>query len=366
MFVSCNAADKNKSTEAITEENIITLTQGQMQEANVKTGVLSQQQISTMLKVSGVVDVPPQNLVSISLPLGGYVKHTKLLPGMHFNKGEIIAEVEDVTYIQLQQDFLETKEELNFMQPEFERQTILYNQKAISDKVYQQTVSDYNKLKIKLSSLEQKLQLIGINATALSKKAISKTIFVYAPIEGFVTKVNVNVGKYVNPTDVLFELVNPDDIHLNLNVFEKDLEHLYVGQNVNAYTSFNPDKRYPCTILLIGKDVGSDRSSSVHCHFEKYDNKLHPGMYMSAEIETIKKTVLALQKDAIVRYNNKNYVFVSEANNTFRMMEIITGISNNNYTEVTNESVETLTGKKIVVKGAYVLLMKLKNTAAEE
>ncbi len=348
------------------ESDEVMLTNEQLALANIKTELPQMRMVSSVLKATGVIDVPPQNLVSISLPMGGYLKYTKLLPGMHFNKGEEIAVVEDIAYIQLQQEYLEAKAQLNFLQPEYERQQFLNKERAASDKQLQQAKAEYEKLLIQLKALEQKLALIGINAQKLTPENLKKSVSVVAPIEGFVTKVNVNIGKYVNPTDVLFELVNPDDIHLNLNIFEKDLDNLYVNQPLVAYTNFNTSKKYPCSILLIGKDITNERSTSVHCHFEKYDKNLHPGMYMNAEIELKKSNALTVPNEAIVMFNNKQFVFIAENKNTFKLTEIKTGIAGNAFTEIDLEYIAAIKNQTIVTSGAYTLLMKLKNTGEEE
>ncbi|MFN4082633.1 MAG: efflux RND transporter periplasmic adaptor subunit [Bacteroidia bacterium] len=366
LIISCS----NKKTEKNTEEaatDIVILTEDQFKNANIKTDSIKLQNINTTLKVTGIIDVPPQNLVSISLPLGGYVKHTKLLPGMHFNKGEVIAEVEDIAYIKLQQDYLIAKAEYEFLTKETERQFTLNREQASSNKVYEQTLADLKKQEALLNSLKQQLSLLGIDVEKLSASNIKKTIQVKAPIEGFVTKVNVNVGKYVNPTDVLFELVNPDDIHLNLNVFEKDLKYLYINQPLVAYTNFNKEKKYPCTVLLIGKDITPERYASVHCHFEKYDNLLHPGTYMNAEINISSKKYYSLPNQAVVFFNNKHFVFVEHKEpNTFKMTEIEIEAMDDNFTGLSEETNKLLKDKKIVTRGAYSLLMKLKNEEEDE
>jgi len=175
----------------------------------------------------------------------------------------------------------------------------------------------------------------------------------------------VNIGKYVTPSDVLFELVNPTDIHLALTVFEKDLDKLYIGQKLVAYSNANPDKKYPCEIILIGKDVSAERSVQVHCHFEQYDHTLVPGMYMNAEIETKSDDAIALPEDAIVNYENKHYIFVPAGDKRFEMKEVTTGATENGYVAVTANGID-LINANVVKKNAYTLLMKLKNTANED
>ena len=163
---------------------------------------------------------------------------------MKVKKGEIIATIEDQQYIQLQQEYLTIKSKLNYAENEYNRQKELNQSKASSDKVFQQTEMEYKTQKISLSALAEKLRLININPENLNESILSRSINVYSSIDGFVSKVNVNIGKYVNPSDVLFELINPEDIHLNLTVFEKDLDKLSIGQKLLAYNNNQPDKKH--------------------------------------------------------------------------------------------------------------------------
>jgi len=362
MFSACgskNTTEQKAETKA--DENVVTLTDAQLKNAGIQTGKLEPQSISSILKVNGLIDVPPQNMVSISVPLGGYLKSTKLLPGMYVKKGESIAIMEDQQYIQLQQDYLTAKAKLVFAKQEYERQKELNQSKAASDKVYQQSLADYTSLNILVKSLSEKLKLIGINPANRNAGNISKSVSISSPINGFVSKVNVNIGKYVNPADVLFEIVNPTDIHLALTIFEKDMNKLFIGQKLIAYTNTNPEKKYPCKIILIGKDFSNDRSVEVHCHFENYDKSLIPGMYMNAEIEVKSDSVFALSSDALVSYENKQYVFISKGGNQFEITEVKTGNSENGFTEIIVDTKQSVKYNALVTKGAYTLLMKMKN-----
>jgi cobalt-zinc-cadmium efflux system membrane fusion protein len=197
----------------------------------------------------------------------------------------------------------------------------------------------------------------------LTENNLSKNIRLTAPFDGFVSKVNVNIGKYVNPTDVLFELVDPRDIHLNLKVFEKDLIQLSVGQKLYAYSNSQPDKKFKCEIILISQDITSDRTAEVHCHFEKYDKTLLPGMYMNAEIELKNLLSLAVEEKSVVNFEGANYLFIKTAKNTFEMREVKLGNSENGWVEVVNK--KKFNNQQIVTDGAYALLMTLKNESEE-
>jgi cobalt-zinc-cadmium efflux system membrane fusion protein len=361
FFIACSNKNQSENTVAeTTTADTLVLTNEQFKNASITVGQMQELEMASLMKVNGKVDVPPQNMVSISVPLGGYLKTSKLLPGMHVNKGEVVAVMEDQQYIQLQQDFLIAKVKQGTLEKEFARQKELNASQATSDKMLQQAESDFKTQKILVSSLAQKLQLVGINTTTLTENNISKSVNIYSPIDGYVTKVNVNIGKYISPTEIMFELVNPTDIHLALKIFEKDVSKLFIGQPLIAYTNNNPDKKYDCEVLLIGKDLNAEGYTDVHCHFEIYDKVLIPGTYMNAQIKVKNRKATTLPTDAVVRYEGKHFVFKEVAKQKYVLTEVNIG-------ETENGVIEILLSEKdpanFVTKGAYTLLMMLKNEA---
>jgi len=347
-------AEVNKNNE------LVTLTAVQAQHIGIETGNPQLETISGKLTLQGKIDVPPQSTVSLSFPLGGYLRSTDMLPGMHVRKGQVLGVMEDMQFIQLQQDYLTAKEKLELATAEYQRQKELNESKASSDKVFQQARSEMETQKISMNALRQKLHLIGINPDKLTAANISRTVNIVSPINGFISKVNVNVGKYTSPTDMLFELVDPSDIHLNLNVFEKDLDVLSMGQAVEAYSNNDPGKKYKAAIILISKSLDENRMAEVHCHFERYDASLVPGMFMNGEVAVTNRQALTVPEDAVLRWENKYYVFVTRGNNSYEMTEIKPGITSNGRQQVEGKGIDA--GTSLVTKHAYSLLMKLKNT----
>ena len=360
---ACKQKQASNTEEAQhVNEDVVELTEVQAKNINLEIGQVEYKNISKHLKLSGKIDVPPQNLVSVSIPLGGYLKSTKMLPGTHVSKGQIIAVMEDPQYIQLQQDYLSVRSKLNYAAKELQRQKELNVDKANSDKILQQAETEYRNLSIERRALAEKLKLININAEKLDENNLSRTINIYSPISGYISEVNVNIGKYVTPSDVIFELVNPTDIHLNLTVFERDLDLIQIGQKALAYTNAKPDQKYEAEVILVSHNVGGNRSAEIHCHFEKYDKSLVPGMYMNAEVELRSQKAATLPETAIVSFENKDYVFVEIAKNKFKLTPVTVGETEQGYTSVD----KNLVNKNIVTKGAYSVLMKMKNSESEE
>jgi cobalt-zinc-cadmium efflux system membrane fusion protein len=364
LIISCKQQnEEEKTAENTTNTNIISLTEAQLKHANIETGKFTKGNISSIIKVNGRIDVPPQNLVSISAPLGGYLKTTKLLPGMHINKGEIIAILEDQQFIQIQEDYLLTKSKLHYATLELNRQKEMNQSLATSNKNVVQAEAELSQLKIMINALTEKLKLIHINPDKVKEGNISKNVNIYSPISGYVSKVNVNIGKYISPTDIMFELINPADIHLNLHVFEKDIPNLSIGQDVHAYTNTEPDIKYLCNIILISKDVAENGTTEVHCHFENYSQKLLPGMYMNAELNVPKRNGSLLPEAAVVQSEGKTYIFIAKNKTDFELTPVQTGTIHNDQIEILNAS--TIGNNDIVIQGAYTLLMKMKNNEEE-
>jgi membrane fusion protein, heavy metal efflux system len=357
---------RNESVlEAKTAENSVKFTDIQLQNGKIQVGKAENKSLKGILKVNGVIDVPPQNLISVSVPLGGYLKNTQLLPGMPVKKGQVIATLEDAVYIQLQQDYLMVSAKLDYLQLDLARQQELNAQKINAEKTLQQVQSEYRLQQITQKALAEKLRLIGINPNNLTDNNMTRTISIYAPINGYVSKVNVNIGKYLAPTDVMFQLVNTDDIHANLTVFEKDIPKIKIGQKLIVTVPSLPNKKYAAEIILIGRDLNAARAVEVHCHFDNEDHKLSPGMFLNADIETTETNAVVVPNDAVVRFENKFFIFIEKEHGTFNMEEVVMGVTDKMYSQITLSQGVDIAMQKIVTQGAYAILSKMKNTAEE-
>jgi len=366
LLLACgNNADKQVVTATAGNEPInerqVTLTDEQMRNGNIGIGTPENRDLHRVLKVNGYVDVPPDHMLTVSFPLGGYIEHIGLLPGMPVRKGDVLVTLTDPQFIQLQQDYLTGKSRLQYLEADYKRQKELFESQAASEKTYQQAETEFRSQQVSVKAWEEKLKLIGLNPQQLRTDNISGKVTIQSPINGFVSKVNVNIGQYVSPTDVLFELINPNDYHLNLSVLENDLSSLSIGQAVTCRPNNNSRISYGAKILLVNRNVGKDRSAEVHCHFDRPSPELIPGMFMNAEIVVTKLQAMAVPNDAIVRWQNHPYIFAVKDSNAFEMLSLETGITENGYTEIKMEALP----EKIVVKNAYSILMKMKNSTEE-
>ena len=347
----------------------VELNAAQYKSADIKTGKAELRNLSNVIACNGVLDVPPQNLISISLPIGGNLKSTELLQGMKVAKGQVIAVFEHPDYVQLQQEYIQAKSALDFSEIEFQRQADLNKEQVTSQKSFQKVKADYLSQKAQVLGLEKKLEQLGISAAQMEKGNITNTISITSPISGYVTKVNVNIGKYLNPNDVAFEIVDTEHLHAELIVYEKDITKIKVAQSIRFSLPNESGNERGAKVHLIGREISSDRTVRIHGHLDKEDAELLPGMYIKANIEVGKNKTLSLPEKAIVQNAGKNYVFVkmnSEHKDefAFKMTEIAVGVSENGFTEVMLPKDVSISAD-IVINGAYDLLSKMLNSEDE-
>ncbi|MDP4275258.1 MAG: efflux RND transporter periplasmic adaptor subunit [Bacteroidota bacterium] len=370
-FVSCRggkkAGEETKETEVLPDD-IVEMRADQVKFAEIRTGSIEKRALSGTLKVSGTVSVAPQNLASVCTPMGGFVKNIRLIPGSLVQKGQTLAIIENQDFIDLQQKYLESTSQLQYSEAEYKRQKDLYSGNINSAKTFQQTTADYRSLKVQVKALGQKLALLGINPAKLRIDNISRSICVKSPISGYIKAVNVNLGKFVSPADVLFEVVNSSKLFLELTLFQKDADKVARGQKIHFFTN-NDAVQHEAVVYQTGKSVDSDKTCKVYASVTGNSKNVLPGMYVNAVIDASSGRVNALPSEAVVTFEDKDYIFVfnkdkkenGKSFTEYRMVEVHKGVSDNGYSEIMLPEGFNIKTAKVVVKGAYNLLSAKKN-----
>ena len=367
LVLSCkNETVKEETTKPVSKtiENELLLTKEQLKTIELSTVKIEKKQISGTLQLNGKVDVDPDSKVSISSALGGHVKSVRVLPGKFVKKGDVFVIIEDNQFIQIQQDYLTTQAQLLSAAPNYNRQKELNTSKSASDKLMQQAETEYKSLLAIKNGLEEKLRLLNINPSKVAAGKIQKSINIVAPFSGVVSEVNVNKGKYVAPSDELAELINPQGLILKIKVFEKDLPKIAVGQSVTVFTNGNTANKLKAKIITKGNTILEDGSTEVIAKLINANaHELVNGLYINASIDLDNIDAFTLPVDAVVSFEGKNYVFEQRSQEKFLLIEVETGNTSGGSIAIINA--ELLLNRKIVNKGAYALLMALKNKVEE-
>mgnify|MGYP001149962445 FL=1 len=365
---------KNEQTKEVANEdetpNKVALKLNQLEIMGIELGNLSQLNLGASLKVNGQLELPPQNMASVSAIIGGRVQSVSVVEGDFVKKGQVIATLNNPEFISMQRAYLAAKSNLTYLEKDYVRKKELEKEGITSARAFQESEAAYFNAKADLNAAKATLNLLGVNTAQADKGVISASIPVVAPIQGYIQKIEINIGKSVAPEQEMFEIVDNNFLHLGLNVFEKDIEKLGMGQKIAFTLSTRPNKIYEAEIFALGKAFDLDtRSVKVHAKIIGTHEGLLTGMFVEARIATDSKMVDALPDEAFVNEKGLDYVFVQREKDkediVLEKIQVIKGVSDLGFSEVmfTNPITKN---DLIVIKSAYYVNAELNKGEFEE
>jgi cobalt-zinc-cadmium efflux system membrane fusion protein len=364
IALACNHKRENRTTpsdsDTATATEVLRFTPEQTKLAGIETGKIESGIMGIILVCNGKIEAPPENVADVTVPVGGLVKSCPYHPGDYISNGQRIAVLEHPDYIKIQQDFLETKSQWEYYKEDFKRQGELTVENAASVKTMQQAQADFRVTEVKLFSLKNQLKLLGINADSLNIENISSTVNIVAPISGYITDIKINIGKYVDPQQMVCEILNKNNLYLKLFIYEKDIHRIKTGQSLEFSLISDPGRRYGAFVKGISPKIDeSNNAFSIHAHILKAEPWFNPGMFVKAFISIAEHSCLSVPSSAIVNDNNEQAVFIKTSGG-FKRVIIKTGITENDRVEII-EFPDGLSDAAIVLNGAYYLNAAWKN-----
>jgi len=233
--------------------------------------------------LNGTITLPPQKNATVSLTMGGIVKHTSLLSGQFIQRGAIVATIENPDFITLQQTYLESHAQTEFLRTEYERQKALAANEAASQKKLQQSKADYLAMQSKLQSAAAQLSLLGVTPNSLLKNGIQQMLIVRAPISGYVANITMNIGKYMHSGDPLCDIIDKSGVMLCLTTYEKDIPRIKAGDGLVFHVNGMGDQEFSAVVVSIGQNVSqTNRSVEIYARITKNNPDFRPGLYVTA------------------------------------------------------------------------------------
>ena len=328
LLASCKGEVKESADSEDRSDNSILahISKEEFRALGMRLDTVSMASFPAVINANGVIEVPPNNRATISSYLGGYIKDFPLLIGDPVSKGQKLLTIENLDFLELQQQYLETGQRLKYLEAEYRRQKELYDEKINSQKVFMQAENEYQRARILHQGLAKKLRMIHIDPGAVSSDNLRSTTFIYAPISGSVTRVFVNSGTHVTPDEPIMEIVNSDHLHLEIQVFEKDALRIEKDQEITFRVPEHSNREFKAEVHLIGRSVEQDRTVKVHAHLDESSNdKFIPGMFVQAEILAEESLKPALPVEAFTNIGGKTFllelVSEDESSYTFRKIE---------------------------------------------
>ena len=359
-LVSCN--QKTESQEASHEEisgTEVSLTAEQQKAIGLQLDTIMLRNLSSTLKVNGKVEVPPQNKAQVNILTGGIVKSINIKEGEFVHAGQVLATMENLEFLQLQQDYLATQANLPYLKSEFERQRDLHKENINAAKAAELAESNYNLQLTNLKGLYHKLKLYNINPDHLTTESIRNTFSVLSPISGHITSITSSIGQYIDPNTSIFQIVDNRFLHIDLSIFEPDLHKIKVGQRLTFSDANDAAHIHTAEIFSINKAFENNQQVVIaHAKILNDVETLLPGMFIEGRVNINQDHTTALPDEAIVSNGDDHFIFIAEDENHFRQVQVRTGMQDMGFTEII--PLENLNaGQKVVVKGAYYLFSQL-------
>jgi len=362
LVISFNCGDTDKTEEngiQLDSDDHITLSKEQFSQNNMVMGSLEEKLFSTVVQVSGMIDVPPENRAVVNSIMGGYIKTTPLLIGDMVKKGQGLLTIENPEFVTMQQEYLEIKEQLHYLKSEYERQKTMFDENITSQKNYLKAESNYKIAQAKYNGLKKQLTMLNISPIIVESGNITSIITIYAPISGSITKVNVSRGTYVSPATSIMEIIDNDHIHLELSVFEKDIMKIKKEQAIKFKIPEASQDTFEAKVYLVGTSIDENRTIKVHGHPLDESNRFLTGMFVNADIITDTSSSKALPETAVIEVDENHYVLVldEEVDETyhFKQVKVSIGNSANSYYEILDNGLLKETDK-ILTSGAFSLV----------
>src|SRR6187399_1643289 len=337
----------------------VMLTADQQKAIGLQLDTIIRRNLSSTLKVNGKVEAPPQNKAEVNILTGGIVKTITIREGEFVQKGHVLTTMENLEFIQLQQDYLSGQANLVFLKAEYERQRDLQKDNINASKTAQQAESNYRLQLTTLKGLDQKLRLFNIDPEKLTNETIRNSFTVLAPISGHITSISIAIGQYVDPNTALFQIVDNRYLHLDLNIFEPDIHKVKVKQRLTFSDANDASHIHTAEIFSINKAFENNQQVVIaHAKILDDTETLLPGMFIEARININQESAATLPDEAIISDGDDHFIFAVEEEDHFRQIQVRTGASDMGYTEII--PLEPIaSGQKIVVKGAYYLFSQM-------
>lgn len=329
-----------ESTEEKSDENFVELTQEQFQKNDLAIGKPEKRTFSEEFEVTGMIDVPPKNRAAVTSYFDGYVTETELLVGDKVKKGDVLVKLKHPDFIKVQQNYVEALSNMEYLSSEFKRKQNLFADQIIAQKVFQSTKNDYLQANAKLASAKEQIKLMNLNPEEVAEGNFTSEIRIFAPIDGKISKLNVAQGKFVGKSEMILEILDVDHVHLELDVFEKDLLKIQKGDSLRFEIPEISERNFLAYVRLIGAEINENRKVRIHAHPLDKDTNFTVGMFVNAYFETDSKRQLALPETAFTELDDKTYVLKLEEEKKegfkFKKIEVETTASQNGYKPILN------------------------------
>jgi membrane fusion protein, heavy metal efflux system len=341
LLVGCESSGPNPSANSNGNPNnpeLFDIPQNQMSHVQVLT--VEPTTLTRSLRLTGAVAYNGFHTTPVITQVSGPVSRVVVVPGEHVVQSQPMLYVASPDYSQLRTNYLKAKDASALAQKAYTRAQDLYQHHAISEQAMEQAQSAEVQAGGDLVAAQAALKVMGItDPDALVKAPPSFEVPVKAPIGGLVVEQDVAVGQLLQPGSTqCFMISNTNTVWVLVNVYQKDLPYVRIGDAVSIQTESYPEVFHGKIAYVAASLDPSTRTLQARIETPNPGDKLKKDMYVVATVNAgAIKHAIALPDAAVLRDSeNQPFVYVAAASNQFSRRSVTLGESLNGQTEITS------------------------------
>ena len=352
-----NKKSGSEAGDSTGDSALVAISNRQFEAMQMEFGELQEAQFHESVKVNGHVISSVRGQAQVTSRIPGTIRIISRELGDFVSAGSVLCTVESNDFIVLQQDFATVSNQFNEAKKAYERLQTLYRDSIAARKDFIAAESAYNSLLAQYNGIKHRLSLLNVDPAQVEKGDFYRILEVRSPIDGYITQVNSMIGEYVTPEKMLMTLVNANQFYLQLDVYEKDIAQLAVGQNIRFYNSSNPSEKFSAKLTRTGKSIDPEKKTIVcTAQIESINSGFVNNMYVEAEVSVKEYTAKGIPGDALEALADGTYrIYLLEKksgdNIYLKSVSVTTGLTSNNMVEIKTP----LPTQQVLVKGVYNL-----------
>ena len=363
LLISCSKSNNAPEVKKLDPLEIAITPEIQKQ---IKTEVVGNQDVSETLMIPGRLEAQNLRLAKIGSPINGRVSDIFGGLGDVVKKGQVLARVNSIELTQNQLTLIKATQLIGLKTKAVERAKLLFDADVISKAEMQRIEAELEAVKADFRASKDQLEILGMSEKAIEKLESSGQVNSYGDVisrtNGTIITKMINLGQIVQPEDVLFSVADLSKLWGVAEIPEQQVAFVQKDQDVTIEVPAL-NKKIQGKIVYEGDIVNPEtRTVMVRTEIDNADLKLKPDMLISMFIQSKKVSKLAVPASAIVRENDRNYIFVQNNPNTFRLREIELGHKDG---QLINVLSGVSIGETIVSDGAFHLNSERKKKELE-
>jgi cobalt-zinc-cadmium efflux system membrane fusion protein len=345
------------------ERKVIFLSDAALKKNPITTTGVVETKLAPDLQVVGSVTYDQDHFALVGPLVPGRIVALKAAVGDKVKAGQVLAIVESADVGEAQADLLSARARARAAEKNALREQELAQKRISSEREREVAEAQAGSESAGVRAAQERLRAFGVGTAdmdALQKGGNGGRVALRSPIEGTVVRRKVTLGQAVERATDAFEVANLARLWVLLDLYEKDLRNVQVGQAVELRSEGAPGEVFKARVEYVNSLIDMQtRTATVRIEIEHFDGRLRPGQFVTARLlgdgHHVANDVLAVPRKAVETIEGKTMVF-RKSGQGIEPVYVELGVTSGDLVEARSGLAK---GDEVVVEGAFLLKSEL-------